>query len=290
MDVVARGRRIVAEDLSLIRSLLSSEGHHGRCFVARELCRQWDWRQPHGELKQAACRALLLQLEAKGLIVLPRRKTGGIGQRRPDKRTIQLSLPSLACELEPCSVLHRVQWRLASATPEVFLYKDLINTHHYLGYRREVGHVLRYIAYSGERPIACLGWAAAAQKVACRDSFVGWSDAQRQRNLYRVVNNTRFLLLHRIPHLASHLLAANVRQLASDWQQRYGYVPVLLETFVDTTRFRGTSYKAANWISVGLTRGRGKYDRHTRHPESIKAVFVYPLIPQFRERLCHGDG
>jgi hypothetical protein len=167
------------------------------------------------------------------------------------------------------------------------LYKDLLDAHHYLGYCREVGPNLRYIAWASQEPIACLGWAAAAQKVAARDQFIGWTAQERQKNLHRVINNTRFLVTQRVPHLASRLLAANIRRLANDWKNQHGYAPVLLETFVDTTRFKGTCYKAANWIQAGLTKGRGKYDRHTRRPETIKAVFLYPLSPDFRQILCH---
>jgi hypothetical protein len=171
---------------------------------------------------------------------------------------------------------------------DALLYKDLLDARHYLGYRREVGHSLRYLACSGNHPVAAVGWAAAAQKVAVRDRFIGWNPAQRLKNLHLVVNNTRFLVLNRVPHLASHLLAANTRRLAADWKTRYGYAPVLLETFVDTTRFKGTCYRASNWIFAGLTQGRGKYDRHTRRQETVKAVFLYPLNPDFRRVLCHG--
>jgi len=181
-----------------------------------------------------------------------------------------------------------IEWVAALEGPAVLLYKDLLDARHYLGYRREVGHNLRYLAYAGDQPVAAIGWAAAAQKVAARDRFIGWTHAQRLKNLHLVADNTRFLVLHRVPHLASHLLAANVRRLAADWRARHGYAPVLLETFVDTTKFKGTCYKAANWIFAGLTQGRGKYDRHTRREVSVKAVFLYPLRPDFRQVLRDG--
>ena len=147
---------------------------------------------------------------------------------------------------------------------------------------------MRYIAYVGESPIACLGWAAAAWKVAVRDHFIGWTIDQRRRNLSLVINNTRFLVLAHPKHLASHLLAKNIRSLISDWQRVYGYAPALLETFVDTTRFAGTCYKAANWISIGFTQGRGRDDRTHLSGQSVKAVLLYPLRPDFREVLCRG--
>ena len=178
-----------------------------------------------------------------------------------------------------------MQWRLANSDREFLLYKDLVQSRHYLGYRREVGHRMRYVVYGNGKIIACLGWAAAAWKVAGRDRFIGWSPAQRQKNLHLIVNNTRFLILPRIPHLASYLLAGNLRRLSWDWEALYGYRPALAETFVDDTRFKGTCYKAANWTCVGLTQGRGKYDRQGQRAQPIKSVYLYPLDKQFRQIL-----
>jgi hypothetical protein len=267
--------------------LIEELGGRGRYFLSRELCRRWGWTQPDGRLKDVACRDILLRLEDKGLIELPARQRGAIRGARRRKIERQLALPDLLPSAGEGTFPDAIEWRLANRGTEALLYKDLLNAHHYLGFAREVGHCLRYIAYSSGRPMACLGWAAAAWKVGGRDQFIGWTHMQRQKNLHLVVNNTRYLILERIPHLASHLLAANVRRLAADWQAAYGYAPVLLETFVDTTRFRGTCYKAANWIHLGLTQGRGKYDRHTRREVPIKAVFAYPLRQDFRHILTH---
>lgn len=287
MDIVIRGRHVGARDLAFIHSSLLNSGCTGRSQLSRLLCRAWNWTQPNGDLKEASCRALLLQLELRGLIVLPPRKGGCVGPRHDRRMSPQLPLP-LAPELQAMRAIpEHLHWHL-TGTEGASLYKDLIDTHHYLGYRREVGHNMRYIAQANEHHVACMGWAAAAQKVACRDRFIGWSAEQRLKRLHLVANNTRFLVIPRVPHLASHLLAANTRRLAADWQACHGYAPVLLETFVDTTRFKGTCYKAANWIFAGLTQGRGKYDRHTRRPETVKAVWLYPLRKDFRQVLCHG--
>lgn len=282
-----RGRRVSAEDLELIRSLIREHGHLGRYLLSQELCRLWNWTQPGGQLKDAACRALLLQLEDRGIIRLPARLRGarrGVPQGPAPSQPSLFDAPTQYPDIAPNSP---IEWRPAETGPETALYKELLSGHHYLGYRRAVGHCLRYVAYAGSVPVACLGWAAAAQKVAARDQFIGWSQAQRLKNLHLVVSNTRFLVLTRLPHLASRLLASNIRRLPADWRARYGYAPVLLETFVDTTRFKGTCYKAANWLQVGLTQGRGKYDRHTRRAEPVKAVFLYPLRPDFRQILTH---
>lgn len=287
MALILRGRQIGAEDLGLIRSLIAAEGHRGRCCISRELCRRWNWTQPDGSLKDAACRALLLSLEDRGLIQLPRRQRGVIHGRSQGRGPRQVEL-QLAEPSDTVGFPDAVSWRPAIEGEALSLYKTLLDSRHYLGYQRPVGHPIRYLAYADDKPLAALGWAAAAQKVAARDQFIGWTQAQRIKNLRLVVCNTRFLVLPRVPHLASHLLAANVRRLAADWQARFGYAPVLLETFVDTTRFKGTCYKAANWIFAGLTQGRGKYDRHTRRAQTIKAVFLYPLRTDFRQILCHG--
>lgn len=280
MDLVIRGRRVSDADLNSIHALIVAEGHRGRYQLSLELCRRWNWKQLNGKLKEASCRALLLRLHDLGIIALPARIRGADRGPRIKQAFQQLDLfePTTTVSSFPTTV----QWRLANSGPEAFLYKRLIQSRHYLGYKREVGHVMRYIAYSEGQPMACIGWAAAAWKVAARDCFIGWTPAQRLKNLHRVINNTRFLILPRIPHLASHLLAGNVRGLSSDWQKLYGYRPVLAETFVDITRFKGTCYKAANWVHVGLTQGRGKYDRHTQRAEPIKSVYVYPLVKNFR--------
>lgn len=287
MDLVIRGRRIREADLTLIRSLITDPSCTCRSGISRRLCAEWGWFQPNGALKEAACRALLLELERRGLVALPRRRGGAPRQGRADRLRTQLLLPIDSGPLPLCTPPFHISWRPATGAGTT-LYKDLLDAHHYLGYCRAIGHHMRYLAFSAGHPVAALGWAAAAQKVAARDTLIGWTQEQRHKNLHLVVNNTRFLLLPRVPHLASHLLAANVRRLAADWRAHYGYAPVLLETFVDTTRFKGTCYKAANWLFAGLTQGRGKYDRHTRRAVSVKAVFLYPLRRDFREVLCHG--
>lgn len=287
MDLVLRGRRLSSEDLTLIQSLIQQHGRRGRYFLSRELCRLWNWIGPTGALKDAACRAVLLRLEDRGLVQLPRRIRGAARGPRAPQGTLALDFSEpLALDI-PRPFAASLRWALAVSGAEARRYQSLVQAHHYLGYQREVGPVLRYVVYQGTRAVACLGWAAAAWKMAARDQFIGWSDTQRQRNLPLILNNTRFLVLPRTPQLASHLLGQIARRIVADWQTLQGYAPVLLETCVDTTRFKGTCYKAANWTPVGLTQGRGKWDRHTQRPETIKAVFLYPLVPDFRRRLTH---
>ena len=287
--LILRGRPVTSQDLDLIRPLVHQYWERGRTFISKELCRIWNWHQPNGALKDMACRELLRRLEQTGLIHLPLQKNA------IDRRQRKLCPKVLAHETHPLTGRLKeflpVDLKMVRGSPKEALHNSLIHQYHYLGYRQIVGPSLKYIAYIKNRPIACLSWGAAAWKVACRDQFIGWSPCARSKNLFSIVNNTRFLILPwvRIPHLASHLLSQNIKVLASDWYHWYHYSPVLLETFVDRERFSGTSYKAANWLGVGKTQGRGKNDRHHQKNLPVKEVFLYPLKKQFREILTHDD-
>ena len=289
--LILRGRPVTSQDLNLIRSLVDQYQQQGRTFISKELCRIWNWHQPNGALKDMACRELLRRLEQKGLLSLPPKKIDI--DRRQKKRSLNV-LPH-----ETHSVTGRlkeflpIELKMVRGSPDEALSNSLIHQYHYLGYRQTVGPCLKYMAYVKERPIACLSWGAAAWKVACRDQFIGWSPSTRSNNLFFIVNNTRFLIFPwvRIPYLASHLLSQNIKVLASDWYRWYHYRPVLLETFVNGERFSGTSYRAANWLWVGRTQGRGKNDRDHQQDLPVKEVFLYPLKKTFREVLndeSHG--
>jgi hypothetical protein len=176
----------------------------------------------------------------------------------------------------------------AAARQHSQLWKELIARYHYLGYKPLVGAQLRYLIHSTQGWLGALGFSAAAWKVAPRDRYIGWSTAARQANLHYVVSNSRFLILPwvRSSNLASKVLALSAKRIVQDWQQAYGFKPVLLETYVDRQRFRGTCYRAANWIYVGQTQGRGKLDRHHEHAVAVKDIYLYPLQHHFRELLC----
>jgi len=287
--LILRGRPVTSQDLNLIRSLVDQYQQQGRTFISKELCRIWNWHQPNGALKDMACRELLRRLEQKGLITLPLKKID------IDRRYRKRSLQGLPHETDLLTGRLKeflpIDLRMVRGSPQEALHNSLIHQYHYLGYRQIVGPCLKYMAYIQKRPIACLSWGAAAWKVACRDQFIGWSPSSRSKNLSLIVNNTRFLILPwvRMPYLASHLLSQNIKMLASDWYRWYHYAPVLLETFVDTERFWGTSYRAANWIWVGRTQGRGKNDRDHQKHLPVKEVFVYPMKKEFREILNHDD-
>ena len=168
------------------------------------------------------------------------------------------------------------------------LWREQVERYHYLGCRVPFGAHLRYWARNRDRELACLLWTSPAWKMQARDAWIGWSDEQRQRNLQWIVNNGRFLILPwvRVKGLASKILALSARQLPADWEMRYGSRPVLLETLVDAARFRGTCYRAANWIHVGTTTGRGRRDReHKSHGLSVKDIYVYPLTQEAQHQL-----
>jgi hypothetical protein len=233
-------------------------------------------------------RGVMLGMERDGLIRLPacRQRTGHSGQpwtERTEAGEPGEPIERNVSEFGPLTITP------VGTTRESRLFNELIHRYHYLGYKRQGGAQMRYLARLGDgRVIACLGLSVSAWKCRPRDSFIGWCGEQREQRLHLVVNNSRFLILPwvRVRHLASKLLGQLARQVGRDWQRRYGYRPALLETFVDRSRFRGTCYRAANWVDVGDTTGRGRYDtRHEAHGASVKGIFLYPLTLRFRDEL-----
>jgi hypothetical protein len=223
------------------------------------------------------CRGLLLKLEAQKLIELPAAKMASPypGRRKPPAIEVdQTPIEGKLSDLKPIELLQ------VRRTPLEKHYQGLIEQYHYLGYSRPVGEHLEYMARSQNRPLACIGWCSAPRHIGCRDRYLGWNQEQRIKSLSLVVINTRFLILPwvRVPHLASHLLGAMARRISRDWQQIYRHEVVWLESFVDPARgFLGTCYKAANWIYLGQTTGRGKDDQTHKVNRSLKAVWGYPL-------------
>jgi len=282
-----RGRHIGPDELHDIRSTITEHWISGRTAISRLLCERWAWRQPNGQPKEMACRALLLALEAKGALELPpRQKESFRAPRRTDRKVFAVDTSPLEGAVTEFGSL---TIKMVRRTPDEALWDHLVDHHHYLGRPWIVGSSLKYLAYLDGRLVACIGWGSAAWKVECRDKLIGWDHQTRESNLHKVVNNVRFLILPwvRVKHLASKVLSANLRVLPSDWLGFYSHEIAMAETFVDTERFAGTCYKAANWTRIGETKGRGKYDRENRYAASVKAVYLYPLTKYYRERL-HG--
>lgn len=287
-DIQIRRRVISSDDLQLIRQLITCEGHRGRAHLSRRLCRIWDWRQANGAFREIACRDLLRTLEQRGLITLPRPLKAA---RKPGYRNRTI----LPIDLDTSPMQGRFDEfatpmiELVSRTPKEQLYNGLIDAYHYLGYGQGTGEQLKYLISWENRLLGAIGFSAAAWRVTCRDRFIGWDDQARQNHLNVIVNNHRFLILPwiNIANLASWILAQVTRRLRQDWQARYAHDIVLVETFVEKKRFHGTCYRAANWICVGETVGRGRNDRFTQNWLPIKAVYLYPLVKDFRHR-CQG--
>lgn len=281
------GRTFSLEDLALLRRLVVSHRERGRAAISRELAIALHWYQPNGRLKDMNARTLLLRLHRAGLIELPPPMKGN-GNGRLHPAFSPASDPAFPVDL-PVQDLGPLTFHAASGQgPQARLWREFIDRYHYLGHRRILGPQIRYLVASSRGWLAALGFGGAAWKVGPRDRWIGWTHPQREQRLPLIVNNVRFLILPwvRSKNLASHVLAAAARRLPQDWHARYGVHPLLLETFVESARFRGTCYKAANWLRVGATQGRGKTDRFTRRLLPIKDVLLFPLHPDARRLLC----
>lgn len=283
-----RRRVIYYTDIDLINNLLDKEGHLGRSHISRCLCRIWEWKQENGSYKEIACRDLLRRLDSKGYIKLPPILHPARRRGYKNKTEIPIELDTSELQLQLKTVKDNVDIKQVRGTSDEKLFNGLIGKYHYIGYFQGAGKQLKYIVYLDKRPIACLGFGVSALKVECRDKFIGWNSETRQNNLNIVVDNSRFLILPwvKIPHLASYILGRTLKQLSADWEKHHCHRIVLVETFVDTERFKGTCYKAANWQFLGLTKGRGRNDRYNTAKKSLKAVFVRRLCKNFRE-LCN---
>ena len=283
-----RQRTVSEAQRVFIEELIAAHPRASRRELSRQLCMVWNWVQPNGMLCDMVCRGLMLKMHRAGLISLP-----PVAHARHNPLAKRPAPEFIDIDAEPVQVrlaeLQPLQISLVRRTVHEGLFNSLMHQHHYLGYSRTVGEHLKYLVSAHGRPIACLSWCSAARRLGIRDRYIGWSPEARLRNISMVTYNTRFLILPwvTVEHLASHVLGRVMRRLSADWQSVYGHPLYYLETFVDTERFRGTCYRAANWISLGRTEGRG-VDAPTRAATtSIKEVLGYPLVRDFRERLRH---
>lgn len=293
MDVLLtyRKRVITEDDLAFILKVIDEYRSRGRSFISRRLCEAWDWRQANGQLKDGVCRGLLLQLERKQLLTLPPRiidiNNNSTRRKRKTQPTFGFQPTPISCTLGD---LGPIKLRQVRRTPEEKLFNNLIDQYHYLGYSQPVGEHLKYLVYGGDRLVACFVFSSAPYAIDHRDLFVGWSPDVRDRNRHLLAYNSRFLILPwaRVPHLASHLLGRISRNISEDWQKLYNHPIFWLETFVDTERFAGTCYRAANWIFLGLTSGHGTRNKTGKKETSVKAMYGYPLTRNYRARLSDG--
>jgi hypothetical protein len=281
-----RGREISTEDIAFIRRLIVEHVGASRRALSAKLCEAWQWKQANGAPRDMVCRGLLLMLHRAGQIELPRvRFTPPNPLARRERPAPMLIDPTpIQGRL---SQFRPIEFQPVRRTSDEPLFNSLIEQHHYLGYEQPVGEHLKYLMWAQGRPIACLAWSSAPRHLGSRDRFIGWSAEARRRNIRFLAYNTRFLILPwvQVDHLASHILGRMAKRLSEDWEKVYGHPIYFLETFVDPQRFRGTCYRAANWVVLGRTTGRGKDDQTNRPNRSIKEVWGYPLRRRFRELL-----
>ncbi len=281
-----RSRTITAQDILFIRELIEAHPGDNRRTLSKRLCEAWQWKQANGALRDMVCRGLMLMLERAGEIALPPvsyvRHNPLAHRARP--APVLLDRTPVECRLDD---LQPLDFQLVRRTPDETLFNSLMEEHHYLGYEQPVGEHLKYVVWAQGRPAACVAWSSAPRHLGSRDRYIGWSAEARRRNIRFIAYNTRFLILPwvRVEHLASHLLGRMAARISADWNRAYGHPLYFVETFVDPERFRGTCYRAANWVLLGKTTGRGKDSRSWQPTRSLKEVLGYPLIRRFRERL-----
>lgn len=280
------GRSFSAADVAAINEFIAGNPSASRREIATWTCETFGWLRPNGELKEMSCRVALLRLEEREFIRLPPPRKR-CGNRKPYRPTETIAVPQEDVVV-PIGQLVEPRIRRVQTRADSRLWNEAISRFHYLGYKRLPGAQLRYLVESADRLLGVVGFSASAWKVGPRDRWIGWSQQQRKASLHLVVNNSRFLIVPWVKsrNLASWILARCAHRLPSDWQERYGYTPVLLETFVERERFYGTCYKAANWTCVGETQGRGKLDRDRTASLPRKQIFVYALERGFRRALC----
>jgi hypothetical protein len=281
-----RQRVVTDADVVFIRKLIAEHPRASRRELSYLLCAAWNWVQANGALRDMVCRGLMLKLHREGRIELP------TVRRRPPNPLVERKKP-VAVEVDtrplrdPLAEIRPLEFRSVRRTPEEPLFNSLLEQFHYLAYKQPVGEHLKFLVYAGERPVACFARSSSAHYLGCRDHFLGWSDQARRKNLHLLAYNPRFLILPwvEIPHLASHLLARMTRMLSGEWERAYGHPIYFVETFIDPERYRGTCYRAANWMVLGRTTGRGKNSWSKRPNRPIKEVLGYPLRRDLRQLL-----
>jgi hypothetical protein len=285
------GREFTAKEVSLIQEVVETCAGISRLELAHTVCELLEWKRPGGGLKARECRDLLERLESQGILTLPDKKLCGLSKPRKsiepaEEGQVHSELTGSVEAFAPLDI------ELVESRQQRQLFQELLSRYHYLGYAMPYGARLQYLVYVS-RPwrevVGCLQFSSPAWRMKPRDKWIGWDDKRRGAALQQVVNNSRFLVLARICNLASAMLSCTLRRLRSDWQRQYGLDPLLVETLVDRQRFHGGCYRAANWIELGETSGRGRMDRaNQRHGARVKTILVYPLVKNVARRLRVG--
>jgi hypothetical protein len=283
-----RGQTITPEQIAFLKQFIASHPGSSRWRLSRQLCEELGWKQANGALRDVVCRGLLLMLERAGQIELPPVRWKIRGQSASERKKPEALLVDTTPVESALGELGRIEiWQVRRTANESF-FSSLIEQYHYLGYEQPVGEHLKYLVMGAGRPLGCVALSSAPRHLGPRDRFIGWDQSARKRNIHLIAYNTRFLILPwvKVPHLGSHILGRMARQVSADWQKLYGHPIYLLETFVDGSRYRGTCYRAANWIAVGETTGRGKDDQTNRPNRPLKQILVLPLNRDFRRLLA----
>jgi len=281
----------VPANIEKVRKIISECPDLSRYKLSQEVCRQLNWHSPNGSLKEMSCRKALLKLHREGVITLPEaRHKPPDSFKAKDNHSEALDLPLIQGVLNELGSIELILIERGDRAKSR-IWNALLSGHHYLGAGPLCGAQMRYLIHSSSfGTLGGLAFSAAAWHLEGRDLWIGWDDSARQKNLDKVVSNSRFLIVPtvQVANLASHVLSLAVKRLPADWQERYNIKPVFLETFVDPSRFRGSCYKAANWIEIGKSKGRGRQDFANQYQAGEKLIFVYPLQSGFREILCEG--
>jgi hypothetical protein len=282
-----RGRDVTSSDVTFIKELIKQHPDLSRRRLSVKLCEAWSWFQPNGHPRDMVCRGLMLALHRLNLIELPpkRRTTNNPFLQRSRPKRVAVSQLPLNASLKEIGPVDLCQVRRSA---EESLVNSLVEHHHYLGYVQPVGEHLKYLIRAQDRPIGCFCWSSAPRHLGPRDRYIGWSQQARRENIRFIAYQSRFLILPwvRVPCLASHVLGLMSRQLSADWQRVYAHPIYFCETFVDPSRYAGTCYRAANWVYLGMTTGRGKDDQTKKPNRPLKQVFGYPLHRSFRRKLA----
>lgn len=289
-DLVRCGRKITAQEIEAARETVRLCRGLSRRELAETICEHWGWVTASGSLKRTACLNVLEELERHGELQLPLKQkkpsTECVRGARHTKRTAPPDdvLVGKLVDVSP------VRLDMVEGRDRAKLWNEYLDRHHYLGYSKPFGCTIRYFIVCEKGLLGCVLVAGASKALKARDEWIGWSKQRRQQNLPWVINNTRFLIFPwvEIPHLASHVLGQLARRVREDWMQRWGYEPLLMETFVDPAHYSGTCYRAAGWIELGRTTGQGLRRKGQAYTSTPKLIYVKPLSKDSRERLCEG--
>jgi hypothetical protein len=288
-SIIECGRKISDQDIEQIKETVEICWRLSRYELAQTISENLGWYTASGSLKVDACGKLLEKLQAEGVLQLPEKR----GVSKPTKRSIPITARSapaadIGCQLKQ---LDFVKLQVVSEPEDIKLWQEYVKRYHYLGYKKPFGYYLHYFIVSDRGLLGCMLFSGAAKSIGVRDRWIGWTSAQRMRNLAWVINNSRFLIFPwvKVANLASHVLGQIHKQIRRHFKQRWGFCPILLETFIDPQHYRASCYKAANWRYLGMTTGLGLVRKGKSYRTSAKKIFVKPLVKDYRQLLCCED-